>query len=168
MEKPIFEIIKEEDNKIFLKTNCGEMTLSKEEFIESMERFDSTHCRFNDKYFNEMQEKEEYLKRLYPRILIAQVGGKMEDILALGNIAEEYCTKFKCSIIAFLEDVKSYDLAFKESTIRGLNVHFNEKIHNIPDHLKNKNKKNKEEIKKESFNNNETMTIGQILKAQQN
>jgi transcriptional antiterminator len=98
-----------------------------------------------------LKQKTEMLTKALPYALMAKaktIG--MQEAYALGSISQEYCEKFKCSMAEFLTGMLTLTKVFMEQSIEQTGISFNEKVYQVPDRLKKKNRENYKAIEKEN------------------
>jgi len=99
----------------------------------------------------ELRQKTEMLTQALPHALIART--KKTDFTSLsilGGLSMEYCEKFKCSPMQFIQELQILEKVFIEQSIKGEGISFDEKVYKVPDRLKKKNRENHKAIEKEN------------------
>ena len=98
-----------------------------------------------------LKQKTEMLTKALPYALMARAKtAGMREAYALGSISQEYCEKFKCSLAEFLIDMQTLTKVFVESSIEQTGISFDEKVYQVPDKLKKKNRENHKKIQQEN------------------
>lgn len=118
----------------------------------------------------EVKRKIERLTEIFPQIIIARggAGSSLNSMMILGGLSQEYCKEFNCSILQFVRDLKIFERAFMERSIKSGSCAFGEERWDVPKKLRNKNKSNYKRIENENKKPVEKVTtasIGDMLKA---
>ena len=128
----------------------------------SIEEFEKLSKEEQNKFYDAIPEetkeilrqKTEMLTKALPYALMARAKtAGLREAHALGSISQEYCEKFKCSMAEFLIDMHTLTKVFVESSIEQTGISFDEKVYNVPDRLKKKNRENHKKIQQENKKN---------------
>jgi phage terminase large subunit len=118
--------------------------LSKEDLKKIYESFSEEEKQI-------LREKTDMLTKALPYALIARSKtAELKEAYMFGGICAEYCEKFKCAPVQFMEDLKTLEKVFIENSIEDAGISFNEKVYKLPDKLKKKNRENHKKIQQEN------------------
>jgi hypothetical protein len=117
----------------------------------SQEDIKKIYESFSEEEKQILREKTDMLTRALPYALMAKSKtAGLREAYMFGGICTEYCEKFKCAPIQFIEDLKTLEKVFIEKSIESADIHFNEKVYKLPDKLKKKNRNNRKKIQQEN------------------
>ena len=152
-----------------LKWMMEQTGASREEILKQEKEIEALSPEEKEKLKKETEERQKMLYEILPSMMMGQVAirskemkpGSFANMAEFGGKAQEYCKRFKCSMMEFMRDMKLVHNQFMRQTV-DMGGGFDEKVHDVPKSVKKKNKRNNQEFKRESEGRG--MTIGEMLK----
>lgn len=110
------------------------------------------------------KEKMDFMTNHFHYILLARGKPTLENVGMFGHVVTEFCEKFKCAPIDFIEFAQVFNHVFMEKSIQNLGVYFDD-VHGVPKRLQKQNRENKMRMDKEENQESSKYTLGDYLKA---